>query len=266
MSHRAILKLVFDLTRRGICLDMEESAGNPSGFRVFMENVHSQENLPAAKQARALLSFPAVMHSRRAFLSAFLTAAALLAGPCLLAGDAEEIQPPFNLRWGEPAVGLEEALLGTSARIVERSKAGGGREIWKVEGLPGIAVQRVNFHLRESRLTEVEIQYWKEDWSPATYEDFMQSVRRRLDEKYGPGKATARQQESERGIMKTLVGYRWESAGSAVELYYFAAADPKNVFRSISLHYKSAPPNPAPAGRADPAPGRAADELTLPSR
>jgi hypothetical protein len=40
--------------------------------------------------------------------------------------------------------------------------------------------------------------------------------------------------------MKTLVGYRWEKQTAAIELYYFAAQDPKNLFRSMSLHYKAA--------------------------
>ena len=186
-----------------------------------------------------MLSSPAVTNSRRAFISTALCAVALLASSRLRASDDAEIQPPCNLKWGEPALRLEEALLGTSARIVERTKAAGGREIWKVEGLPGIALQRVNFQLREGKLVEVEIQYWKQDWSPATYEEFMQSVRRQLDEKHGPGKPTTRQQDAERGVMKTLVGHRWESGGTLIELYYFAAQDPKNVFRTLSLHYKA---------------------------
>ena len=175
---------------------------------------------------------------RRAFFPAALCIAALLAGGRLRAVEGGEIQPPFNLQWGEAALRLEEALLGTSAKIMERSRAAGGREIWKVDGLPGIALQRVSFHLRDAGLVEVELQYWKDDWSPATYEEFMQSVRRQIEEKHGPGKPIARQQDAERGVMRTLVGHRWESGSTAIELYFFAAQDPKNLFRTISLHYK----------------------------
>ncbi|MCE9610072.1 MAG: hypothetical protein K8R23_07670 [Chthoniobacter sp.] len=156
-----------------------------------------------------------------------------------------EIAPPFNLKWGEPALRLEEALLGTSARIAERSKTRGGGEVWKVDGLPGIALQRVSFHLRAGKLVEVELQYSKEDWSAATYEEFMQNVRRRIEERHGPGKPITRQRETERGIMKTLVGFRWDSGGGALELYFFAAENAENVFRSVSLHYQS--PTSAPA-------------------
>lgn len=163
-----------------------------------------------------------------------------------LAWASEAIQPPFNLKWGESALRLEEALLGTSARIAQRGKTSGGGEVWKVEGLPGIALQGVTFQLREGQLVEVELQYSKADWSPATYEAFMQNVRRRVEESHGPGTPITRQRETDRGIVKTLVGHRWESAGSAIELYYFAAEDPKNVFRSVSLHYKA--PASAPVG------------------
>ena len=186
-------------------------------------------------------------------IAAAFAVIAPLVSPHLRAGADEEIQPPFHLKWGEHALRLEEALLGTNAKIIERTKVAGGREIWKVDGLPGIALQRVNFHLREGRLVEVELQYWKNDWSPATYEEFMQSVRRRLEEKHGPGQAVTRQQETERAIMKTLIGHRWESGGRAIELYYFAAQDPKNLFRTISLHYQAAVVNsPERHGTATP--------------
>jgi hypothetical protein len=184
-----------------------------------------------------VLSSPAVTNSRRAFISAGLCAISLLSSR-LQASTDEGIQPPFNLNWGESALRLEEALLGTSAKIVEREKAAARREIWKVEGLSGIALKRVNFQLREGKLVEVELQYSKEDWSPATYEEFMQSARRSIEEKHGAGKPITRQQDEQRGVMKTLIGHRWESDGRALELYYFAAQDPKNVFRILSLHYK----------------------------
>lgn len=180
-------------------------------------------------------------------LSAFAAIAALC-GPSATGAGGGEIEPPFGLKWNESAVRLEESLLGANAKITERHKAAGGREIWKVEGLPQIALQRALFHLREGLLVEIELQYWKDDWSPATYDEFMLSTRRRLEEKHGRGASIARQQDTEHGVMKTLVGYRWQVGESAIELIYFSAQDPKNLFRTISLHYKSPTANPpAPA-------------------
>ena len=185
-----------------------------------------------------MLTQEGVSAIRRFRIAAAFGVLTFCAGARLPAQAGELIQPPFNLKWGEPALRLEEALLGTSARIAERGRTSGGGEVWKVEGLPGIALQGVSFHVREGRLVEVELQYSKADWSAATYEEFMQNVRRRIEESHGMGKPITRQRETERGIIKTLVGHRWESGGSALELYFFAAEDPKNVFRSISLHYK----------------------------
>lgn len=226
----------------------------------FLWNLFSRPKTGSAgKQARRVLTPPAVTNFRRAFFPAALCIVALLAGTRLRAGEDGEIQPPFNLQWGEAALRLEEALLGTSAKIVERSRAAGGREIWKVDGLPGIALQRVSFHLRDAGLAEVELQYWKDDWSPATYEEFMQSVRRQIEARHGLGKPIARQQDAARGVTKTLLGHRWESGGSALELYYFAAQDPKNVFRTLSLHYKRGAAIPPTPGRGETSNGRAAD-------
>ena len=216
-------------------------------MEIFLSPNEKSVRLPA----RAVLSPGTVTNARRAFLSIVVSAAGVLAGTGQTARADEEIDPPFNLKWGETALRLEESLLGTHAKIVERTKAAGGCEIWKVEGLPGIALQRVNFHLRDGKLSEVELQYWKDDWSPATYEEFMRTVLRRLEEKHRAGKPVTRQQESDRGIMKTLVGHRWECGDSTLELYYFAAQDPKYSFRSLSLHYKGGAPNPPALGAAE---------------
>ncbi len=149
------------------------------------------------------------------------------------------MQPPFGLAWGETALQLEEALLAANAQVVERKKASGGGETWQVAGLRQIALQRVAFHLRGGNLAGVELQYGKADWTPANYDSFMQSIRQRLEEKHGPGKLVARKQDSERGILQTLLGYRWELSGGAIEIMYFAAQNPANLFRTVSLHYSA---------------------------
>ena len=214
-----------------------------------MEIFPSPNDKPVHSKARAVLFPSTVTNSCRAFISTALCAFGLLGEIRQTARADAEIEPPYNLKWGETALRLEEALLGTNAKIVERTKSGGGREVWKVEGLPGIALKRTSFHLCEGKLIEVELQYWKDDWSPATYEEFMRTVLRRLEEKHRAGKPVTRRQESERGVMKTLVGHRWECGSSALELFYFAAQDPKFFFRTLSLHYKSEAKNLPPPER-----------------
>ncbi len=162
--------------------------------------------------------------------------------PALHGQDAEntEMRPPFGLAWGESAELLETAIAQAGGKISQRRKAGADSEVWEVKGLEQRALQTANFSLTAGKLREVELQYWKEDWSAQTYDEFMQRARKFLEDKYGPGRLLARRQDKEgKGLMKTLVGYRWEKETAAIELYYFSAQDPKNLFRSLSLHYKS---------------------------
>ena len=171
---------------------------------------------------------------------------------CARAAEAE-VQPPFGLAWDEPALALEESLMGGSGRIVERKKTRGG-ESWYVEGLPQAALQRAVFHLHANRLGGVELQYGKDDWTPETYDAFMQSVKTRLEAKHGPGVLIARKQETERGLLQTLLGYRWEQPSGSIELVYFAAQNPANLFRSVSLHYAAAVAPAAAVSSAPPLP------------
>jgi hypothetical protein len=165
----------------------------------------------------------------------------------LATGHAQpEMQPPFGLAWGKPALELEEALLGGSGHIVERKRIAGGGESWHVEGLPQPALQRTVFHLPKHRLAGVELQYGKEDWAPENYDALMQSVKAQLETKFGAGMLIARKQDTERGVLQTLLGYRWESASGSIELVYFAAQNPDNLYRAVSLHYSAPAPVAAP--------------------
>jgi hypothetical protein len=187
----------------------------------------------------------------RSFLSTTLPSGLLLAwlwlALPLTTGHAQsEMRPPFGLAWGIPALELEEALLGGSGRIVERKRIAGGGESWHVEGLPQPALQRAVFHLPKHQLASVELQYGKGDWAPENYDALMQSVKSQLEAKFGAGVLIARKQDTERGVLQTLLGYRWESPSGSIELVYFAAQNPDNLYRAVSLHYSA----PAPAATA----------------
>ncbi len=156
------------------------------------------------------------------------------------------MRPPFGLEWDKPAIELEEALLGGSGRIVERKRLAGGGETWQVEGLPQPALQRAVFHLPKHKLAAVELQYGKEDWTPENYDALMQTVKTQLEAKHGPGVLIARKQETERGLLQTLLGYRWKTASGSIELVYFAAQNPNNLYRAVSVHYIAPMPEPSP--------------------
>lgn len=167
------------------------------------------------------------------WLAAFLL---LLALP--RRGHAEEIKPPFNLRWGETAERLERLLGGAKAKIVSRRSIE-GREAWNVEGLLQAGLKRTVFYFIGGELVEVELQYQKEEWDEAKYDGFMGDVRRKLEQRYGQGQLIARKKEPDGDIMQTLVGWKWNQNNTAIELVYFCAQGPSQVFRTLSVHYKT---------------------------
>jgi hypothetical protein len=151
---------------------------------------------------------------------------------------AEEIKPPFNLRWGETANRLEGLLKGAKATIVARRTIE-GREAWDVEGLVQAGLKRTVFYFMAGELVEVELQYQKDDWDEAKYDGFMGDVRRRLEQRYGQGQLVARKKEPNGDVMQTLVGWKWNQNNTAIELVYFSAQSPSQVFRTLSVHYKT---------------------------
>jgi hypothetical protein len=152
--------------------------------------------------------------------------------------SAEEIKPPFNLRWGETADRLERLLKGAKATIIARRTVE-GREAWDVEGLVQIGLKRTVFYFSAGELVEVELQYQKDDWDEAKYDGFMGDVRRRLEQRYGQGQLVARKKEPNGDVMQTLVGWKWNQNNTAIELVYFSAQSPSQVFRTLSVHYKT---------------------------
>ena len=151
---------------------------------------------------------------------------------------AEEIKPPFNLRWGETADRLERLLKGAKATIISRRTVE-GREAWDVEGLVQNGLKRTVFYFSAGELVEVELQYQKDDWDEAKYDGFMGDVRRRLEQRYGQGQLVARKKEPNGDVMQTLVGWKWNQNNTAIELVYFSAQSPSQVFRTLSVHYKT---------------------------
>ncbi|MDQ3624478.1 MAG: hypothetical protein M3463_18645 [Verrucomicrobiota bacterium] len=149
-----------------------------------------------------------------------------------------EIKPPFGLIWGETAERLERLLKGAKATIVARRPLEGGRQAWDVEGLLQTGLKRTVFHLLRGELVEVELQYQKDDWDQAKYDEYMGQVRRALEKKYGQGQLIARKTEPEGDVVKTVVGYKWNLNNTSLELFYFAAQKGPNVFRTLSVHYR----------------------------
>ncbi|MEA3211828.1 MAG: hypothetical protein QOE70_4885 [Chthoniobacter sp.] len=152
--------------------------------------------------------------------------------------DAEEIKPPFGLHWGETTTRLERLLTGAKAKVVERRNVD-GREAWEVEGILTNDLQRTVFYFTAGELVEVELQYKTDTWNEEKYNSFMGDVRRRLEQKYGPPELIARREEPLGEIIQKVVGWKWNQNNTGIELFYFSAQNAAQVFRTLSVHYKT---------------------------
>ena len=152
---------------------------------------------------------------------------------------AEEIRPPFGLAWGESAERLERLLKNHKARVVARRGTDAGMQAWDVEGLVHGGLKRTVFYFRENELREVELQYQREDWDQRKYDEYMGQVRQAIQRKYGEGELIVRKNVPEGDVVQTIVGYKWRQKRAAIELFYYSAQNAQNVFRTISVHYKT---------------------------
>jgi hypothetical protein len=152
--------------------------------------------------------------------------------------QAEEIKPPFGLHWGETTTRMERLLEGAKAKIVERRHLE-GREVWEVSGILSNDLQRTLFYFTNDQLVEVELQYKTTDWDEEKYNTFMGDVRRKLELKYGEPELIAKREEPLGDVMQKVVGWKWNRNSAAIELFYFSAQNATQIFRTLSVHYKT---------------------------
>jgi len=156
-----------------------------------------------------------------------------------LAGDAmaDEIPPPFGLQWGQSDERIAKLLTGAKANVVDKHMVA-DREAWTVEGLLQAGLKRTVFYFKAGSLVEVELQYQSADWDIAKYDDFMTAVRRRIEQKYGTGQLIAKTRGPEGDVVQTIIGYKWTQTDTAIELFYYAAENSSQSYRTVSVHYK----------------------------
>ena len=160
-----------------------------------------------------------------------------LAIPCQ-SRAADLIEPPFGLTWGMSKESLTTLLKGANAKVVEK-RVVGGRDAWNVEGLIQTNLHQTVFFFRNNGLVEVELQYQNNNWLDSDYNSFMSELRMKLEAKFGSGKLIARSKNPQGDVIQTLTGYEWVQPASAIQLVYFSAESPSQVFRLVSLHYKA---------------------------
>ncbi len=152
--------------------------------------------------------------------------------------EKPDIKPPFGLQWGENAERMAQLLSGAKAKVVDRHMVD-NREAWTVEGLVQQGLKRTVFYFSNGGMVEVELQYQDDTWDLQKYDDFMASVRRKVEARFGPGQLIARSKQPDGDVMQTVVGYKWTLNTTAIQLFYYSAEKGTNNFRTVSIHYRT---------------------------
>lgn len=170
----------------------------------------------------------------------FSVAIALIVFACLDARGQEkpDIKPPFGLQWGETSDRMRQILAGAKAKVVDRHMVD-DRDSWTVEGIAQQGLKRTVFYFRNGGMVEVELQYQDETWDLQKYDEFMASVRRKVEARFGPGQLIARAKQPEGEVIQTIVGYKWTLNTTAIQLVYYSAEKGANNFRTVSIHYRT---------------------------
>jgi len=178
--------------------------------------------------------------ARTALVIATGTGACLIpVGTTLAQQSANEIKPPFNLSWGETADRLERLISAAGGKVTARKMVRGNREAIDVEGLLQDGLHKTVFYFKQGILTGVELQYQSENWTEEKYNTLMGDLRRRISERYGEGTQITRKTEQVgvNNVTQTVAGYKWTVNSTTMQLVYFSATDPKNAYRTVSVHY-----------------------------
>jgi len=189
---------------------------------------------PALHELQMIQGLKNLAHVQgRAWLLLLFLFAGLLASSSL----ADVIPPPFGLTWGQSDERIAKLLEGAKAKIVDKHMVA-ERDAWTVEGLLQPGLKRTIFYFKTGALVEVELQYQSPDWDLPKYDDFMNAVRKRIEQKYGPGQLIAKTRAPEGDVVQTIIGYKWNQDDTAIELFYYSAENGTQSYRTVSVHYK----------------------------
>ncbi len=157
----------------------------------------------------------------------------------LIAASGAPIVPPFGLSGVETRDRIAELIDEAHVRLVQKETVD-GTETWTVEGFDQPGLSAVLFRFGGENLEEVELQYGEPTWTINQYGEFMEEIKQELDHKYGRAEILAHSRGPEKDVSQTVVGYRWEHPGEALDLVYYSAEREPLAFRLLSMHYKLA--------------------------
>jgi hypothetical protein len=148
----------------------------------------------------------------------------------------QEIKAPFGMQWGEPAGRVKDVLARSKAKIVGERTAG-SREVLVVEGIVQEGLKRTLFYFTNGGLSEVELQYDRPEWDEGKLAQWVATIKRQADRRYGPGRIFADESGTENGLRHSLKGWMWMQNSVSMRLVHYTAQKDNEKIRRVSLHY-----------------------------
>jgi hypothetical protein len=165
-----------------------------------------------------------------------LLAACALLFAALPARAQQEIKAPFGMQWGESVDRTKEVIGKAKAKVVEE-KVVGERDVLVVEGIVQEGLKRTLFYFSEGGLSEVELQYDREEWDEARVSSWVTTIKQQADKKYGPGRIFADDRGEKESLRHTLRAWIWVQNFVSLRLVHYTAQQDGQRMRRVSLHY-----------------------------
>lgn len=161
---------------------------------------------------------------------------ALLLALAASAAAQQEIKAPFGMQWGEPPGRIKDVVTNAKAKVVEERTVG-QREVIAVDGIVQEGLKRTLFYFTNGGLSEVELQYDRENWDDAKVAAWVSTIKREADRKYGASRLYADERGNEGGLQHTLRGWMWVQNFVSLRLVHYTARQGDKKMRRVSLHY-----------------------------
>jgi len=106
-----------------------------------------------------------------------------------------------------------------------------------VEGIVQEGLKRTLFYFSEGGLSEVELQYDREEWDEARVSSWVTTIKQQADKKYGPGRIFADDRGEKESLRHTLRAWIWVQNFVSLRLVHYTAQQDGQRMRRVSLHY-----------------------------
>jgi hypothetical protein len=197
------------------------------------------------------------------FLATLVLVLCLCAGRGAIAG----IAPPFGLRWGESKEDVISQMAKAGVEVLKRPKVS-DREVLAIEGITQPSLKQTIAYFdtpKSAGLVEVELQYGDPEWTFDGYRAFVVSVTRHLRAYYGEPTVLERDRRPQGNTVETVAGYQWQNDTNGVLLFFYSVEQGKNVYTTVSIHYRAALPEAPPAASSTPEKLSIPDKLRAPN-